>query len=160
MIYLNKGAFKPMLILISIILLPLSISCLLLTIYDFRVQTFIISLAMLFVYFCTILGIYKHSKTSKYYLTLQDNTYMLINYPNVSSNMQPLKLNYNEIIKMEYYKITSIKAWCLLICYVCPQCVYITYAQNGKEESRLIGYPKFEEIRALCADLGIDLIIK
>ena len=159
MIYLNKGCFKPMLILMSVILLPISIACLFLTIYDFQVKLFVISLVMFFVYFCVILGLYKHSKSRKYYLTLQDNTYILINYPNIS-NMQTLELNCNEIIKMEYYKITSVKAWFMIFDYVGPQCVYITYAKNGKEESRLIGYPKFEEIRALCADLGIDLFIK
>ena len=32
--------------------------------------------------------------------------------------------------------------------------------QGGKEVCKLIGYPNFNEISELCADIGIDFIIK
>ena len=155
MIYLNEGSFKPSLILISIIVLPTSIASWILTFVDFRIELFIVSFLMLGCYFLFVWGIYKHSKTKKYYLFVEDKA-VVINYPNLNC----FKVDMHDIIKIEYYKILSIRAWCMIFNCVFPQCAYITYLKNGKEICNHIGYPKFDKISKLCMDMGIELVVK
>ena len=55
---------------------------------------------------------------------------MEIVYPNIGSGKGKINIEYDKIIRFEYYKITSIRAWLQLYNYVTPQCVYITYTDD------------------------------
>lgn len=155
MIYLSEGAFKPALIFISLIFLPMSVGCLVLTFVDFRVELLIVSLLMILSYSLIVFGIYKFSKTKKYYLIKEDE-YIVINY----SNIDCLKIDVRNILEIEYYKISSVKAWFMLYNCIWPQCAFITYVNNEKKECKYIGNPNFDEIKRLCIDEGIALSIK
>ena len=157
MIYLNSGFFRPAIILASAILVPISIACWILFFDDFRMNAFIVSLFLTSVYFLVVFGIYKHSKTKKYWLCVENN-FIHINYPFCNGKCD--KIDLNKIVKVEYYKISSIRAWCMLYSCVCPQCVYITYVDGGKEICRHIGYPDFNEIRKVCLSIGVDFFVK
>lgn len=154
MIYLNKGFFKPTAIIFSVILAPITIACLIISILDFTMGRMLVSLAFIAVYTLLIIFVYLYSKRKDYYL-LNDEELFIIKYPNVASNLEELKLKTEDILKIEYYKLSSLKAWCLLLSYISPGAVFITFRSGTKEECKLIGYPSFEEIEKLCADKGI-----
>lgn len=160
MIYLNTGFFKPFCIFISIVCLPISIACLVLTIVDFRLEMLIVTLIFWLIYFLILWGAHKLSISKKYFLCTDENGCITIHYPNVLQGLHYLRLNKNEIVKMEYYKISSFRAWGMLYSCTCPQCVFITYVYNGVEEQSFIGYPNFNEIQKLCNSSNIELIVK
>lgn len=160
MVYLNAGFFTPFCILISIIFLPLSIACLVLTIVDFRLESFIITLVFWLIYFIALLVGNKFSTSKKYFLHTDESDCIVINYPNASQDNNSLRLDKRKVIKMEYYKLSSFRAWCMLYNCVCPQCLYITYLCNGMEEKSFIGYPNFDKIKNFCVLSNIELIIK
>ena len=157
MIYLNSGLFKPAVILLSIIILPIAVAGWLLLFDDFRMSVFVVALFLTSIYFLVVWGIYKHSKNKKYWLCVE-NGFIHFNYPFYKK--QSDKIDVNKIVKVEYYKISSIRAWCMLYNCVCPQCVYITYINDDKEMCRHIGYPKFNEIKKVCLSIGVDFFVK
>ena len=156
MVYLNKGFFKPMCIILSLTLLPLDIGCWGLTFYDFTIGRLLVSLIMLISYIAILIGIYLYSKKAKAEHLFFENDFLVVNYP----NMKCAKIKACDIVKIEYYKILSIKAWCMLFNTVGPQCAYITYLYNGKEICNFIGYPDYNELKKLCADINVKLVVK
>ncbi len=160
MIYLNVGFFKPMLILLSIIILPITIVLFVLNILDFRIESFILTLIIFAIYILSVFGAYKFSKNKNFYLKSNEDGYIEIKYPNISDDNLHFEIMTNAIIKIEYYKISSFKAWCMLYNTVLPQCAYITYIFEGKEMCKHIGYPNYKEINGLCVNSGIDFVIK
>lgn len=158
MIYLNSAQFRPLAIIISLTMLPLVFSIGVLTIIDFRIEILLIFLIFLVSYLIVIFMIYKNSLSNKYYLNA-NNEYIEIKYPNVGGMSGELVVDYDNIIKIEYYKISSIKSWLMLFNYVCPDCAYITYKHNNKEICEHIGYAKYKDLRALCNEKGINLIV-
>lgn len=153
MIYLNTGFFRPMLWIVSILFLPIVVVGLVLAILKLNTSGIVACSVILLFCFISLFCIYKHSKTKKYYLLSEDD-FLAINYPNA-----PCRINKSEIIKVEYYKISSIRSWLLLFSYICPQSAFITYKDNGREVCKLIGYPDFEKIRDLCDTHGLDFVI-
>ena len=160
MIYLNSGFFTPFCIFISIAFLPISSACLVLTIFDFRMEMLIVTLIFWLIYFLILWGAHKFSVSKKYFLCTDEKDFIIIHYPNVLRDLHHLKLNTSTIVKMEYYRISSFRAWCMLYNCVCPQCLYITYLYNGNEEKSFIGYPNFNEMKKICDLLNIELIVK
>ena len=160
MIYLNAGFLKPMVIILSVVVLPMFIACLLFTIANFELWLLAVSIVLLFVYFLSVFGVYKYSKTTKYYLVVQEDNSIAIKYPNLQSDTNCLILVPENIVKIEYYRLASIRAWCMLYNYVCPQCAYITYVDDGGEICKHIGYPDFKKIRQLGIDLDVRLVVR
>lgn len=160
MIYLNSGFFTPFCIFISVVFLPISSACLVLTIVDFRLEMLVVTLIFCLIYFSILLGTHKLSVSEKYFLCTDENGCITIHYPNVLQDLHHLRLNKSEIVKMEYYKISSLKAWGMLYSCICPQCVFVTYMYNGVEEKSFIGYPNFNEIRKFCDLLNVELVVK
>ena len=159
MVYLNAGFFKPMVILIGVIFLPINIACNLLYCFDHRTELLIVSTVLFLLFVATVIGVHKHSKSKRYFLSVNDNS-VTIKYPNVCSDMQELVLNCTQIIKIEYYRLSSIRGWCLLVNYVLPQCVYMTYMQEGKECRKLIGYADYHQMRDVCHMMNITFVLK
>ena len=155
MFYTNEGIFKPMFILLSIIMLPLSICLWALTCMDFRVGLFIVSMVFLFGYFAAVLGIYKFSKSKKEHLSLENDA-LLVKF----GDENVLRVETKNIVKLEYYKISSLKSWFLLFNYVSPQCVYITYKSAEECIRVFVGYLKYSSVVKLCDSAKITLVIK
>ena len=158
MIYLNKALFQPMFILLSIVFLPISIACFAITFLNFRIEVLIVSVSVFLFYIAILFVTYKCSKTIKYFLC-KKNDFIIIKYPSLN-NSDVFEIPICNIINIEYYRLSSIKGWCMLYNYVCPQCAYITYLEDGKEISTHIGYPIQDDIRNLCRDVGIKFILK
>ena len=121
MIHLNVGFFKPMLILLSIILLPITIALCVFCIFDFTIGRFFVVFIMFAIYILSVCGAYKVSKNKNFYLKTNENGCIEIEYPNIIDGELHLEIMTNAIIKIEYYRISSFKAWCMLFNTVLPQ---------------------------------------
>lgn len=159
MIYLNEGLLKPMVVLISVIFCPILSLCVIGLILEKRLEFLVLSCVIFICLLATFWGIYKYSKNTKYYLYFEGEQ-IFIKYPNVAPSVQEATINCTSIIRIEYYKMSSIKSWCMLYNYVCPQCVYVVYLREGKELCRHIGYMDYTRIRNLCDRLNIALVVK
>ena len=157
MIYLNEGFFKPMFIFVSMLLLPISTACWILTFYDFRIELLIVTLIISLIYFISVAGIYIYSKTKKYFILIEDNA-VIINYP-IQNSIQH-KICFDDIVKMEFYSLSSIRSWCMLYNYVVPGCAFITYKHNDTEICKHIGYPDFSKIRDACLKMNVSFVKK
>ena len=101
-----------------------------------------------------VFAVYKYSKSNKNYMIF-DGEILIINYPNFQA-----KISIENIIEIEYYKISSFKAWCMIFNYVAPQCSYVKYVDEKDTVCKLIGYPDFNKIRNLCIEKNIKFLVK
>ena len=159
MIYLNSGFFKPLFVLVSFLTLPLIVAIWGLFLLEDKIEVLVVAIIFSLCYFLCVLGIYRHSKMQKYILVVQDNSSLSIKYPNIQKN-NTLELSIDQIINIEYYKITSIKAWCMLYNCIAPQCAFLTYETNQERKSAFIGYPDIKQLQELCDTYNIRLVIK
>ncbi len=155
MIYLNSAQFKPLAILLSIVFFPIIFGGAILCFSSFNFLHLIVAVALVFVYFISIFGGYKYSKTKMYYLIFNDNKFE-INYPNVGTKGY-LSVDVKDVVKLDYYKINSLRSWLMLHSYVLPCCVYITYNDENKEICKLIGYMNYNQIKDLSVLYNITL---
>ena len=148
-------------IILSFLLLPVSIACIVVAfVPSFRWEVCVIALCLLAVYGLTFWGIGKHAANTNYFLSETDKKTVTIHYPNIQSEGAIRILNIRDVINVEYYKLSSLKAWGMLFSYMCPQCAFISYRCNGQTVCQHIGYPAFAELHAFCFDNNIPLIIK
>ena len=157
MIYLNTGFFKPMFIILTVLILPITVSCLVLYILDGNVYSLIVSIFFFMLYIIMVCGVYKHSKTQKYFITIKDN-FVIVNYPSFNNIDQAIAID--NIIQIEYYKLSSIKGWFMIFNCIAPQCIFMTYLIDNEKKCQHIGYVNLDTIKKLCADLGVDLLIR
>ena len=113
MIYLNRGMFKPSIVLVSIALLPMFIACVVSCFLNYGIEKLIISIVLLLLYFTIIFVIYKYSKKDYYFMEVNEKT-ISIKYPNLICNLNPTIISINDIVSIEYYRLWSLKAWCML----------------------------------------------
>ena len=157
MIYLKQKQFKPAVILLSILFSPAIIVMLITTIAFYKLELLIILLSLVIIYLLLLLFFLKVSYSKKNYLELgRDN--MKIVYPNINKGENELDINYSEINSFDYYKITSFKGWLILTSFVLPQCVFITYNNNGNEITELMGHLDYEYIKNLASEKKIKFI--
>lgn len=158
MIYLNKGFFAPIFLFINFVFAPLFILCWFLTIRQFDIAIFCVSLTMSFVWFLSSFGLWKYSKSKKNYMYAEENK-LYINYPNLTTESL-FQISINQIIRIEYYKFNSIRAWSLICNNIGPRSAFITYFEGEDEVCKLIGYPKIDEIKDLCSKHKITIVLK
>ncbi len=154
MIYLNKGFFKPALIISSIPLLPLMLASWIMLVAEFKIDHLAIAIFISLFYGVIAFFLHRFSRTKKHYMSIDEGS-LLIKAPG-----ECLEIQIVDIVKIEYYKISSFRSWLLLFNSIGPQSAFVTYKKDGQEISEHIGYPKIEEIRKLCNDYDITLDIK
>jgi hypothetical protein len=158
MVNLSAGFFKPFVIILSIIILPGALGCCVLAFLDFRAELVVISAVLCIIYIASVFLTYRLSRKKEYYLSFADGA-LEICYPNIDKR-GVLRLEADEVVKLEYYKLSSLKAWCMLHNCICPQCVFITYIKNGIQLCKHIGYARLESIEGFCRDADIALFVK
>ena len=158
MVNLSAGFFKPFVIILSIIILPGALGCYVMAFLDFRAELVVISAVLCIIYIASVFLTYRLSRKKEYYLSFADGA-LEICYPNIDKS-GVLRLEADEVVKIEYYKLSSLKAWCMLHNCICPQCVFITYIKNGIQLCKHIGYARCESIEGLCRDADIALFVK
>ncbi len=158
MIYLNKAFFKPMLILLSVLFLPAIIDYLFLLIGGFSIEMLVIFVLLLSIYILPLCIVFNLSRSKSHYLKV-DGNFLEINYP-IRGAESPTVIEIKNIVKVEYYKILSIRSWCLLFHCIGPQSTFITYLSDGKEIRNLIGYPDLNELRQVFKDINLNVVMK
>ena len=156
---LSEKQFKPAVFFLSIIFFPLLLGVLAVLICNFDMIILIIFLMLLLVYITLIIFYKKISNNKNHNLIIYDCK-MVINYPNINNMKHILEISYDSIIKLEYYKITSLVSWFQLLNGIVPKCVFITYIKNGKEVCELMGHMELNDIKKIANDKNIKLIIK
>ena len=83
-----------------------------------------------------------------------------IYYPNIGEGTHVLKVNFCDIIEIEYYRMTLIRGWLQILGYVGPKCTYITYKKGGKRITELMGFFDLNDIKEITNRNDIKLKIK
>lgn len=158
MYYLEQKQFKPAMILFGIPFIPCIIGLIIANILLFKIELLIILLIIIGVYLTIVIILWKLSKRKNHYLLLKDNIIELEFYDSISGNVI-LKIQFDEIVRFEYYSISSIKGWLMLFSYVLPKCVYLTYNSNGVEQTKFIGYLDIKDIKEISKKTNSELKI-
>lgn len=158
MYYLEQKQFKPGMILLGIPFIPCIIGLVIVNIKLFKIELLIMLLTVSVIYLTIILVLWKISKKREKYLLLKDNKIELGIYDPAIGKTK-LEIEYNQIIKFEYYRINSIRGWLMLFSYVFPKCVYLTYNEKGVEQTKFIGYLDIQDIKEISQKTNSELII-
>ena len=154
MIYLNSGAFKPVVIFLSaIFLLFFGIPTIVLK----SVEMLICFFVTLFLHLGVIFMLYKEAKSKKNYLLLKDD-HVIIKYPNINKKGYE-EIPISNIVAIEYYKLWSIK-FLLILLHRIPQSAYVIYKSADCEIRKFIGYPNYDEIKKICFEVNISFLVK
>lgn len=157
MIYLNRGYFYPMLIFLSILSLPIIVMGFLwfFTTDSLMSTSGIVVVAI--IYFILVWIVKKVSTSDKHYL-ISSSRQLEIHYPNITKNHM-LVIENEKVIQFDYCRLASIKAWFSIPVYDIPQCVFITFMDDGVKVSKLIGYMSYSDMQALAQETNIKLIV-
>lgn len=102
----------------------------------------------------------KESNIKKYYLKVKEDSLEIL-YPNITKNEEILTINFNNIEKIEYYKMNSIKSlfFSFISRTVLQKSMIITYYENNEKKENLIGYAELAVIKEICKKCKINLVI-
>lgn len=160
MIYLSKGFFLSAFILMSIPLLPLTVTSIVFLIKTFQSEYLFCALISMFLYALLAFISYKISQGKKYYLSVDNEKRMTIKYPNFTTDNDAWCINCSDVLRVEYYKILSIRSLLLLLDHNGPHACFIVCVLDGKEVYKFIGYPSYAQIKQLCEENGIPFVKK
>ena len=158
MYYLDQKQFKSAMILFGIPFVPCIIGLIIANIMLLKIELLIMLFIILAIYLIIVIILWKLSKRKNYYLLIKDNVIELEFYDSINGKTK-LELQFNEIIKFEYYRINSIRSWLMLFSYIFPKCVYLTYTVNEKEQTKFIGYLDIKDVKDISKITSSDLII-
>lgn len=157
MIYLNKKALKPSVIVLSVVFVPLILITLIWMIAAFHVAALILFFMLSALYGAALYLAYRHARSTKNYLALTEQ-YIEIVYPEVNFERGLLQLPYEAIVEFTHYKMISWEALKNLVNYgAMPNCVYITYVSYGRQVKELIGHLDYNEIKEIADACGVPL---
>lgn len=156
MYYLRPREFLELAIICSILSVPINIGLIISCIISFALDLLIILLVSFAIYLLIMFICWKVTRNKDYYLLVKENGLEMV-IEELGSN-EKLELKYNQIIKIEYYKITSITNWIFEFFQIfCIRCAYITYIANAEEVTKLIGCLSYKEIKEIAQKTNIKL---
>lgn len=157
MYYLNQKEYVPVLLLGSVSFVPILIATFIGSFFDWTmifVFLPVLLLYVLFIIFCIITS----KRKDTFILAKEDE--MQIVYKDISKRKIELNLSYNQIKRFDYFSLGSFRGWLLILnSFRGPMTVYITYSINGIEESPLIGFLDYKDIKKICKEKNIELKI-
>ena len=161
MIFLSKKQLIPSLILLNVILLPCILPLLIFFLIYQEMRFLLVAGLFLSLYVVGLIVILKTSSSKNEYLIIEHDRLDLhcsSKYSDESTGIW--HLYYNEIIRIDYYKATSIKGWFCLYGGLVPKCVFITIENlYGFEESTFIGYLDLNEVKQIASLANTELVI-
>jgi hypothetical protein len=83
---------------------PYCVACIIGTILDFTITMLIVTLCLVLVYAVVVFIIWKVDNREKRLLIIKEDSFVVGDF----------ELRFDEIIRIDYYRITSIKVWCLM----------------------------------------------
>ena len=156
MYYLRPREFLELAIIYSIVFVPIIIVSIILCIISFEIKALIILLVSFALYLLIMFICWKVTRNKDCYLLVKENGLEMV--IEGLSGKEKLELKYNQIIKIEYYKITSITNWIFVFFqFFCIRCAYITYIANAEEVTKLIGCLSYKEIKEIAQKTNIKL---
>lgn len=156
MYYLRPREFLGLAIICSILFVPIIIVSIILCIISFEIKALIILLVSFAIYLLIMFICWKVTRNKDCYLLVKENGLEMV--IEGLSGKEKLELKYNQIIKIEYYKITSITNWIFVFFqFFCIRCAYITYIANAEEVTKLIGCLSYKEIKEIAQKTNIKL---
>lgn len=132
MINLSAKGFKPAVIVYSVIVGPMLILCVVATILTIYGLIPLIFLGLLYV--SLLIVQFKDSKSKDHYM-IEESDHIKVKW-NKYYKIETIK--YVDIIQFDYYKLTSFIGW-VNACgsSIAPNCIYITYLRDGKDETKV-----------------------
>ncbi len=158
MYYLEQKQFKPAMILFGIPFIPCIIGLIIANLLLFKLELLIMLSIIIGVYLIIVIILWKLSKRKNHYLLLKDNEIELEFVDSIKGKIK-LEVQFDEIVRFEYYRINSIKGWVMLFSYIFPKCVYLTYNSNGEEQKKFIGYLDIGDIKEVSKKTNSELKI-
>ena len=158
MYYLEQKLFKPAMILFGIPFIPCIIGLAIANILLFKIKLLVILSIIIGVYLIIVIILWKLSKRKNHYLLLKDHEIELEFYDSINGKVK-LEVQFEEIVRFEYYRINSIKGWLMLFSYIFPKCVYLTYNANGEKQKKFIGYLDIGDIKEIAKKTNSELKI-
>ena len=158
MYYLEQKQFKPAMILFGIFFIPCIIGIVIANILQFKIELLIILSIIIGVYLIIVIILWKLSKRKNHYLLLKDHEIELEFYDSINGKVK-LEVQFEEIVRFEYYRMNSIKGWFMLFVYTFPKCVYLTYNASGKEQTKFIGYLDIGDMKEISKKTKSELKI-
>lgn len=156
MISLSKKEFKPKVILLSLLFVPLIVLNIIGIIVDYTYILIVTLLSILILYFVFLLCLKLYLKPNRKYMVIENDKikfYKLIK----TKEILDFEIAFEEIEVVDYYKITSLKAWILsLISYRVPKCVFLTL--KNKDE-KFIGYLELNLVNIIFQGKNIKIIL-
>ena len=157
MIFLSKKQLIPSLILLNVILLPCILPLPIFFLIYQEMRFLLVAGLFLSLYVVGLIVILKASSSKNEYLIIEHDR-LDLHYSDESTGIW--HLYYNEIIRIDYYKATSIKGWFCLYGGCVPKCVFITIENlYGFEESTFIGYLDLNEVKQIASLANTELVI-
>lgn len=158
MYYLEQKQFKPAMILLGIPFVPCIIGLIIANVMLLKIELLIMLFIILGIYLIIVILLWKLSKRKNQYISIKENVMELV-FHDFMNGKTKLELQFDEIIKFEYYRINSIRGWLMLFSYIFPKCVYLTYNVNGEEKTKFIGYLDIKDIKEISKITNSDLKI-
>ena len=158
MFYLNKAQFEPAMILFGLLFIPCIIALIVANFMFSGLVVFLTLILVLAIYIVIVIFNLKESQKTDYYLLL-NNQEMEIVYHDLILSKTKINLSFDQINRIEYYRMNSLKGWSMLYSYLYPKCVFMTYTLNGEEKTVFIGYLNYEDIKMITNQNNIDLVV-
>lgn len=139
MYYLNKNQLLPSVVFFSTLILPFIIALIIAYAVEPKIEILLILLSLSLVYVVIILVMFCISRQKKWFILVEDESVQIRYLDNFKGDTK-IRLKYEEIKQIEYYRINTIRGWTVLQSYVFPQSVFITFVYDGVEQKKFIGY--------------------
>ena len=155
MIYdLSKNAWKAYVIIAGLFFVPFCVAFIILTILDFSTTMLIVTICLNLVYaiIIVIIRIVTNNRVSRA-IFIEENVVEIV------TKEFNIKLGFDELVEIEYYRLISIKTW-LLVLFNCPlpTYTYITYINKyGVENYMFIGYLDYKDVKEIAQKTNTKL---
>ena len=159
MYYLNEKEFKPLFVFLTVIFAPPIIALSVVLFWGFNTYILVVLLFLSLIYVLFLLFARKNSQKKDNYLVVQ-NGLLEIHFPNIAEGEGVLNIETCDVIKIVYYKITSLRGWVQLLGYVSPKCAYITYKKGDKTICELFGFFDLKDIESITSKNNIILEVR
>ncbi len=159
MYYLEKEAFKPLMIFLGIVFIPLLILNIITIIID-QSLVLVISLPCLcLAYGLSIFGSYKLCNSKKQFMKMEDDIIEIV-YSGVNQGKNTLTINLSQVMYFHYYKMNSFESWFLAALGTPPNSFFITYIHDdGCEITEQIGYMKYSDVIDIGKKYNIQIVM-
>jgi len=157
---LDRSMFISASVFFSIIFLPMIAMCVVGLCIEFVRGILVSALGLFALYAALMIYLWLSSHKHKNYLLLRDGEVEIIYTDASNSKTKHMYLQYDQIRRIEYYRLHSLLSWLQLVAnYVFPMCVFVTYVSNadGEEYAANVGYLRHREVKEIAELTGIDV---